>query len=433
MKRNTRNVTLGAMAALLLMCRLASADVFLDWNTIMLNTISGQSPFAQARFAAITHTAMFEAVNAITGEYEPYLGSIAASPGASAEAAAVAAAHTVLKTYFPSSPVDLDGARATSLAAIPDGQAKTDGIAAGEAAAAAMIAARANDGSTPAQFHTPISTNPGEWQTTTPACPPEGGVLLHWRNVTPFAIESSAQFRSAPPPSLCSNKYRKDYNDVKEVGELNSTKRPQDRSDVARFFATAIPVYLWSQTFTQASTAQNKSLSENARAFALLMMAISDAFVSTFETKYHYSFWRPVTAIQAGDTDGNSKTEPDVAWQPLITAPCFPSYPSAHASGSNAGRIIAEKIFGSGNHDITLDHPLVSNVALHYTKFSQITSDIDDARVYGGIHFRFDQEAGARQGRQVGSYIYNNALRSCGDNKNCADQGDQDQLRTVQR
>jgi hypothetical protein len=432
MKRTLRIITLGVVVVLWISSTTAKADVVLDWNSITLNTIGAQNPFAQARFAAITHTAVFEAVNAITGEYEPYLGTITAPPGASAEAAAVAAAHRVLSNYFPLSAATLDAARATSLAAIPNGQAKNDGIAVGEAAAAAMVANRASDGSATAQFYIPPSANPGEWQTT-PGCPAAGGILLHWRDVTPFGIRSSDQFRSDPPSALASNKYRKDYNEVKEVGDFNSTVRPQDRSDVARYFATAVPVQIWSQAMTQASTAQGKSLSENARAFALLMMAISDAFISTFDTKYHYVFWRPITAIQAGDTDGNSKTEPDVLWTPFITAPCFPSYPSAHATGSNAGRAIAEKIFGKEAHNITLSHPSIPDVTLHYTKFSQITNDVDDARVYGGIHFRFDQEAGARQGRQVGSYIYKNLLRCSKENADCVDDDDQDQLRTVQR
>ena len=433
MKRTIWKLTVPVVIVLLMSPAVARADVVLDWNTTMLNTIGAQNPFAQARFAAITHTAVFEAVNAITGEYEPYLGNIIAPAGASAEAAAVAAAHGVLKNYFPGSAAILDAARQSSLAAISNGQAKDDGIAVGEAAAAAMIESRANDGSATPQFYAPAPATPGKWQTTL-GCPMDGrGILLHWRNVTPFGIQSSDQFRSDPPPALTSNKYRKDYNEVKEVGEINSTARPQDRTDVARYFAVVVPIHLWSQAVTQASVAQGKSLSQNARAFALLTMAISDAFVSTFETKYHYLFWRPYTAIRAGDTDGNSRTEPDVAWTSFITAPCFPGYPSAHATGSNAGRAIAEKIFGSGVQDITLSHPNIPDVTLHYTKFSQITDDIDDARVYGGIHFRFDQEAGARQGRQVGSYIYKNLLRCSKQNADCRNDDDQDQLRTVQQ
>src|SRR5262245_41850400 len=229
MKRILGRITVGVVAVLLMSSATARADAVLQWNAIMLNTTGGQipplNPFAQARFSAITQTAVFEAVNAITGDYEPYLGTITAPRTASIEAAAVAAAHSVLKNYFPSSALSLDAARAASLAAIPDGKAKDDGIAVGEAAAAAMIANRASDGSAPAEFYPPSSANPGEWQTT-PGCPPDGGILLHWRNLTPFAIRSSTQFRSNPPPALSSRKYSKAYKEVKEAGELNSTKRP---------------------------------------------------------------------------------------------------------------------------------------------------------------------------------------------------------------
>src|SRR5947208_6017690 len=175
---------------------MAKADVVLDWNAIMFDTIGSQNPFAQARFAAITQAAVFEAVNAITGDYDPYLGTINAPPGASAEAAAVAAAHGVLKNYFPSSAASLDAARANSLAAIPDGPAKNHGIAVGEAAAAALIAARASDGSAPPQFYAPPTANPGEWPTP-PGCRPGGGSLLQWRNVTPSAIQRSRHSASA--------------------------------------------------------------------------------------------------------------------------------------------------------------------------------------------------------------------------------------------
>ena len=185
------------------------------------------------------------------------------------------------------------------------------------------------------------------------------GILLHWRNVTPFGIQSSDQFRSDPPPALTSNKYRKDYNEVKEVGEINSTARPQDRTDVARYFAVVVPIHLWSQAVSQASVAQGKSLSQNARAFALLTMAISDAFVSTFETKYHYLFWRPYTAIRAGDTDGNSRTEPDVAWTSFITCALFSglSVSPRHREQRRAGDC-REDLWqrSSGHHTVASEH-----------------------------------------------------------------------------
>lgn len=408
MMRNTKRHLI-AITMLFLSPSMAFADAVLDWNRIMLATISGQNPFAQARFAAITQLAVFEAVNACTGDHEPYLGTVIAPWGASARAAAVTAAHGVLKHYFPGSAATLDAARAESLAAIRDGRRKDGGIAVGEAAAAAMIALRANDGSAPPETFVPATTDPGVWQPTPPVFGP--GILLHWRNVTPFGIQSSDQFRSDPPPALTSNKYRKSYKEVKEVGAIDSADRPQDRTDVARFFSVATAPYVWNTAARQVSAAQGRSLSENARAFALINMALSDGLVSSMETKYFYIFWRPVTAIRGGDTDGNPHTDPDAGWTPLVTTPAFPSYPSAHASASYAGRTVVDRILGRRGHVITLSHPGIPDVTLQYTTFHDITDDIDDARVYGGIHFRFDQEAGAVQGRRVGAHIYRHNLR----------------------
>ena len=187
---------------------------------------------------------------------------------------------------------------------------------------------------------------------------------------------------------------------MKAVGDVNSI-RPQDRTDVALFYAAVPPTQVWNLAALQVTPVHGR-LSENARAFALINMAISDALVSVFETKYFYTFWRPVTAIWA---------EPDPAWTPLITTPSFPGYPSAHASGSGAARKVAELLFGPAGHAITLSHPAIAGVTLQYTSFRDITDDVDDARVYGGIHFRFDQEAGGLQGRRVGRYVVKHYLR----------------------
>jgi hypothetical protein len=399
----------------------ARADAVQDWNAIMLATVAGQNPFAQARFAAVTHVAIFEAVNAITGEYEPYLGTIAAPPWASQESAAVAAAHAVLVHYFSAQTGVLDAARDTSLAAIPDGQPKIDGIAVGQAAAAALIALRGNDGSAGSPIADPFpprSSNPGEWQLT-PGCPSAGsGVFYHWRNVTPFGLQSSSQFRSGPPPALTSNEYAKDYEEVKAVGALNSILRPADRADVASFYQALLAVGVWNQVARQLGAAHGSSLAENARAFALINMALSDALVTVMETKYYYAFWRPETAIRAGDADGNPKTEPDIDFSPFMSSlpgslgitPCFPSYPSAHATASYAARRVVQEIWGGGSHSIDLFAPAL-NLTLYYTSLKQITDDIDDARVYSGIHFRFDQDAGAKQGWRIGGYVHGNLLR----------------------
>jgi hypothetical protein len=397
--------------ALVLLPAMAKADVVLDWNAIMQATVSAQTPFPQARFAAITQLAVFEAVNAITHDYQPYLGTIQAPASASAEAAAATAAHDVLKNYLPTSAATLDAALASSLAAIPGGPPKAAGIAAGQSAAAAMIAARAKDGSSPAAFYLPSSTDPGIWQPT-PSCTAAGGAFFQWRDVTPFGLRSGSQFRLGPPPTLTSDRYTRTFNEVKAVGGANSTERPPDRANVARFYAAVPAVLVFNDAARQLSAAQGKSLSENAHDFALINMAISDGAVATFDTKYHYNFWRPETAIQNAATDGNDRTAPDATFMPFIVAPCFPGYPSAHATLSSAAREVMEQVYAGGQLSITLTSAAVPGVTLNYTSLTQITDDIDDARVYGGIHFRTDQDAGSALGRRVGQYVYNHNLLS---------------------
>ena len=404
------------MTSVLFGAAAVKADVVSDWNTIAVNTavINQQNPFAQARYAAIVQLAVFEAVNAITGEYKPYLGTTTAPPGAVPEAAAIEAAYVVLTTYFPASASALLTARNTSLAPIADGQPKLDGVATGDAAAAAMIALRAHDGSSPPQFKVPGPAVPGEWQAT-PSCPVVNGVAVgvafQWQNITPFGIPSASDFLLAPPPALTSNEYAKTYNEVMTVGDTNSTERPQDRSDVALFYAASSPSQVFSQAAQQVAQQRGGSLTENARALALIDMAINDSLVASFLNKYHYNFWRPETAIHAGDTDGNSKTGPDPNYAPFIVTPCFPSYPSNHGSAANAAAEVLRRIYGEAGHLMTLANPAVPNVVLQYTSLKQIADDISDARVYGGIHFRTDQEAGVDLGRAVGTAVYKGNLR----------------------
>ena len=415
MKRWPNSLRVAVAGALLLASPIqANADVVLDWNRIMVEAVTAQNPFAQASIAAITQLAVFEAVNAVTGDYTPYLGTVVAPAGASADAAAVAAAHAVLTNYFPGNAAALDARRAMSLAAIPDGTAKDYGVAVGVAAANAMIALRASDGSAPPAFHLPGSVDPGEWQLT-PGCPPAGGILRHWGQVTPFGIARAEDFRSDPPPALTSRRYAKDYAEVQEVGSVASADRPDDRTAVARFYAAVLAVGTWNPAATQIAAARGTSLSQNARTLALLNMAISDGLVAVMETKYHYNFWRPYTAVRAGDADGNDRTAGDPAFTPLIATPCFPSYPSAHATASTAARVVLERIFGSGGHDIMLSSAAVPGVVLQYTNLKQISNDLDDARVYGGIHFRFDQKAGTEQGRRIGRYVFTHNLRRAND------------------
>lgn len=393
-----------------------SQNPVLDWNEIAVHTAiaNGQNPFAQARTAAIVQLAVFEAVNSITDDYRPYLGTIVAPHGASAQAAAIEAAYHVLSAYFPASAATLNAALANSLAAIPDGDARMNGIATGDAAAAAMIALRKSDGSAPAKFKVPGPAVPGEYQAT-PSCPIVNGVAVgaffHWQNVTPFGIQRASDFLLDPPPALTSNAYARAYNEVMTVGDIDSTERPQDRADVATFYAVSSPTLVFNLAARQVAHQQQRTLSEDARALALINMAISDSLVASFYNKYHYNFWRPETAIRAGDTDGNPKTEADPDFLPFIVTPCFPSYPSNHGSGSGGGAEVLRRLYGQAGHSITISNPGASTIVLHYTAFKQITDDISDARVYGGIHFRTDQVAGAALGRAIGSAVYKNNLR----------------------
>jgi hypothetical protein len=386
----------------------ARADAVTDWNQIAERTVSAADPYLRLRTAAIAQLAVFEAVNSILGDYEPYLETIAAPAGASPEAAAIAAAHRVLKALHPDQAAALDASRAASLKTILDGQAKDDGIAVGEAAADAMLAHRADDGSEVQVPYEP-GNRPGEWRPTPPAFAPAFRPQLG--QVDTFALTSGAQFRLGPPPALRSAGYARDYDEVRRLGDMNSTARPQDRADVARFYALVEPIDLYCPAARQVSQAQGRTLAENARIFALLTIAIFDAAVAVFDSKYHYNYWRPVTAIQSGNDDGNRRTVADPQWMPLVETLPFPSYPSGHGGFGGAARRVLEKMFGPSGHSITLTHPGVPDVILHYTSFKQITDDVDDARIYGGIHYRFDQEAAARLGKRVGDYVLRHQLR----------------------
>ena len=388
------------------------ADAVTHWNEIMeVTAAASPDPAAQGRTAVMTQVAVFEAVNSILGEYTPYLSRISAPSGASPEAAAVAAAHRVLTALHPENTANLDAARAESLASIPDNRSKTDGLSVGTAAAEAILTLRADDGFDVVVPYTP-QNGPGIWQPTPPGFEPAFGPGLG--QVATFGITNARQFRAEPPPALNSRQYARAYDEVKRLGDTNSPSRSQQKTAVARFYAISDADKIYYPAARQVSAAQGKTLSENARIFALLSMAIWDGAVACFETKYHFNFWRPVTAIRAANADGNGKTDPDLQWTPLVFTPPFPAYPSGHASFGGAARAVLERMFGEGGHRITLRNPAVPEIVLQYRTFKQITDDINEARVAGGVHFRFDQEAGSRQGRRVGEYILRHCLRPAG-------------------
>ena len=393
-------------------------DIVLRWNQIGAQTATATNPFNQARIGAIVQLAVFEAVNAVTPEYEPYLNPpTVAPPGTSVDAAAIIAAHKVLITYFPDPSVvaGLNAARDKDLMPIPDGPAKTNGIAVGTAAANAMIALRAADGSSPLTTIIPTSSLPGAYQLTTGCA---AGLFYNWQNVTPFGIANASDFLLSPPPSLSSNQYAKDYLEVKTVGASTSADRPADRADVARLYAASSPSFVLSMATRQIAAEKGTSVSENARALALIHMAASDSLVGSFLNKYHYNHWRPETGIRNGAADGNEKTEGDLSFATFIPTPCFPSYPSNHASGTNGGLEAMRRLFGAAGHDITITNnvPALGSlpatvITKSYTQLKEIADDVDDARVYGGIHWRYDQDAGDVLGRAIATEVVKNNLR----------------------
>jgi hypothetical protein len=378
----------------------------LDWNLVSVQAVGSTPPFPSTRAMASVQLAVFDAVNAITQRYQPYLGGISAPAGASAEAAVVAAAHDVLAWLFPAQSSFLDLKQAESLALMPDGDGKNAGIAVGRAAAAAIIANRTNDGAQTPMFHTPTSTDPYEWQPT-PTCataPANGrGLFFHWQFVKPFGVASASQFRAGPPPVITGGKYAIDFNEVTTLGGADSTLRTEHQANAARLFGGSPPHRAWNLVARQLAGARGDEITQTARTLALLNMSLADAHITIFESKYHYRGWRPETAIQRAADDGNDKTAV-TAFQPFVAAPCFPGYPSAHGVGGGAARTILWRAYGRKHHDITLSDAAVPGIVLRYTDLVDITDDVTIARVAGGIHFRIDQDVADRIGADIARY-----------------------------
>ncbi|MDB4961850.1 MAG: superfamily protein [Myxococcales bacterium] len=397
-----------------------SDAVVREWTQIAVNTIGAQPPFPSTRFMATVELAMFEAVNTITGKYEAYLGTVSAAPGASPQAAAAAAAHAVLKGFFPAATATLDAKLAATLATLPD-DGKADGVAAGQAAGAAMLANRTGDGSAPPAFYNPPTPGaPGEWQRTA-SCGAPGGAFAHWQNVKPFGIQSSSQFRADAPPALGSKKYANDFEEVVELGNGafgTNPNRSTDREDVVKVYGAQPPHQGWNQIALQIIATRNDDISDTVRTLALMNLSLSDSHISVFESKYFYKAWRPITAVAGADTDGNNNTDVSAFTSP-IPAPCFPSYPSAHGVGAGAASRVLEKAYGK-RHDFTVTTPSLPLITLHYDSIADVVSDVSDARVYGGIHFRFDQDGAEKQGKKIANYNLDHVLQKQ-DDERCDD------------
>jgi membrane-associated phospholipid phosphatase len=390
---------------------LPSANVVLEWNQLALHAI-GQArvgPVAASRALAITEAAVYDSVVAIDPEFEPYHAHVRASHGASLEAAAAQAAHDTLTALFPSQAGTFDSALATDLVGIPPGRAR-QGTEVGSAVARQILDWRSTDGSSATVIYTP-GTDPWDWQPTPPANLP--ALAPQWPYVTPFAMTSGAQFRPAPPPALDSAAYATAFNEVKDLGRADSTTRTAEQTQIARFWndalGTAFAMGYWNRIAAQVATDQGLSLVQDARVFALLNIAEADAHIACWDAKYTYNLWRPVTAIRAADTDGNPATEADGTWSPLLVTPNFPSYTSAHSTLSAAAAEVLTALFGDEYHFT------VGAESVPYTRsfdsFDAAAAEAGQSRIYGGIHYQFDNQAAQASGHAVGRFVVENFLR----------------------
>ncbi len=391
-------------------------NVILQWNRVLQETLrtAGQQPptILPVRSFAMLHAAMFDAVNSIDGSYTPYLTDVPAMPNASLEAAAAQAAHDVLANLYPTRLAIFDAELANSLAGIPPDQVRR-GLKVGEVVGSRLLAARANDGwsVTPPSYVLPLT--PGNWQPTPPAFP--AAAFTHFSAVLPFAIGSSARFTPNPPPTLTSAEYAADFNEVKEIGLATSATRTADQTKVAQLWANVntptIAIFVWNNVARTVAIARNNTTVENARLFALINIAHHDALETTFTSKFVYGLWRPVTAIRRADEDGNPNTTQDAAWSSLITTPPYPTYAGNNAAIGTSQSTLLALFFG--RDDIPFQHTWdgAGGATRSYVGFTAMADEEANSRIYGGIHFRFDNVAGQSAGRNVANYVFLNLMR----------------------
>ena len=391
----------------------AQEDVILQWNRVLMDTVRtpGQQPatIMPVRSYAIMHAAMFDAVNSIDRSHTPYLIDVPGSPNASIEAAAAQAAHDVLVGLYPTRVAIFDGELAISLQGIEEYRAQ-QGIRIGQIVAESLLAARANDGwnVTPPAYSLPAT--PGNWQ---PA--PGSAAFTHYGSVMSFGITSGLQFKPNAPPAMTSAEYAADLNEVKELGSVNSATRTADQTKVAQLWAGVNTptnfLFVWNNVARTVSLERGISTVERARLFALTNMALHDALQTTFASKFVYGLWRPVTAIRRADEDGNASTTADPSWTSLIVNPPYPTYAGNNAAIGTSQSTVLSLFFG--RDDIAFQHTWEGpgGATRSYAGFNAMADEEARARVYGGIHFTFDNVAGQSVGRNVANYIFANVMR----------------------
>ena len=377
------------------------ADTITDWDTKA--TAVASSAALGEREVTIVDLAMFDAVNSIERRYQPYLEQFPTTGPTSADAAAASAAATALTGVHPEAAASFKTALAEYLAQLDaTPEALANGVRLGEAAALKILEARANDGATGVDSYRP-KTTPGQYvPTAVMVCPT-------WPRMRPFALASPSQFRPGPPLSLKSREWAVDYNEIKEFGSKTSARRSAKQTETARFWLMTGP-QAYHPLARQLVAERHLNLVDSARFMALFAVTLTDAYIAVFDAKYHYEFWRPGTAIRNADLNNNPDTERDATWQPLDNTPMHPEYPCAHCIESGAARVALESL-GQPLPELSLTSATAPGVTHSWSNLDDFTTEVANARIWAGFHYRFSTRVGTALGRQVGEYVANTIMQ----------------------
>lgn len=385
------------VAGLLFATPIARADAVIDWNNRVCEW-AGPATFdtpTANRALAIMHTAIYLAVNSITKKYPGNETKIDAPAGASVEAAVAAASRATLMQLVPSRGKDIEAAYQESLTKVADERSKADGIAVGERAAAAVLAVRKDDGSSTVETYRPYTIAGVYVPTALPMIP-------QWPQRKPWIMASASQFRPGPPPDLKSALWARDYNEIKTLGKRVGSSRSAEQTAIASFWETTGPAIYHALVRSYAET-PGRDVTQNARLYMAITQAMDDALIAVFDAKYHYNFWRPVTAIRNGDIDGNDSTERDPSWTPFINTPMHPEYPCAHCILSAAVGTVLQAELGTGEMPVlSTKSPTAENKERKWAKIEDFILEVANGRIYDGVHFRNSTEVGTAMGRQIG-------------------------------
>jgi hypothetical protein len=390
----------------------AHADMISGWN-VKAEAIAIEKrvlPPPNARGMALLHVAMFEAVNAVDRKYAPYKLKLVAEPNTSQEAAAAAAAHAVLVALHPDQQAALDAALAASLGPIAEGEPKAKGIALGKKAAAEVLALRADDGANAPESYRPYTIAGVYVPTVVPVSSTYGAVK-------PWVMEKGSQFRPAPPPALDSATWTNDLNEIRELAGRTSSKRTAEQTTIARFWFMTGP-QAWNPIVRQLATAKKLDLVDSARLFALVAIATDDTFVAVFDAKYHYNFWRPITAVRNADLTGNKATARDATWLPFGQSslpfgdtPMHPEYPCAHCISAAAAGTVLKSVFGNDIPEVSMTSGALPGVTRKWTRIQDFVDEVSAARIYAGFHYRFSTVVGEEMGRKIGELAVASQMR----------------------